>query len=264
MSKGRKEEKETQAELGDMGERHNNEDRKAKWAVRLREETEKEGRGERGRPQPGAARGPVWTLFLMGEAQRAREAGAGRGEKVERERRQESQNQIGSEQGRERARGSLRGSNYGWRWRHRAVCLKSVVRSIKERGGRPTGQGETQEGPPSAQAHLDLPSPPTPAPAPGAPPPSSSTTMTGQGSGPPGPQPEPPLPSPHPQGHGRLLASGTAQLGKGAGFPRGSCNYHYPVRLPENMSRHAPPPPALLLASGDGLRTTQLQSSTIS
>lgn len=108
--------------------------------------------------------------------------------------------------------------------------MKSVVRSIKERGGRPTGQGEAQEGPPSAQAHLDLLSPPSPAPAP-SPPPSCST---GQGSETPGPWPSrasalaqaPTLPSQHSPGHGRLVAPGTAQLGKGAGFPHSSCSYH--------------------------------------
>lgn len=61
--------------------------------------------------------------------------------------------------------------------------MKSVVRGIKERGGKPAGQGETQEGPPFAQAHLDL-----PVPTPLCPSPQSSSTQllrTGQRSEPP-------------------------------------------------------------------------------
>ena len=96
--------------------------------------------------------------------------------------------------------------------------MKSVVRSIKGRRGRPAGEGRHRRGHPLPRPTWTSQSPPFPAPAASSPPPSCSGLARGlvtwspawsSGSH------ESLLPSQHPQGQGRLLASGTAWLGEG-------------------------------------------------
>lgn len=72
------------------------------------------------------------------------------------------QSRAGSEAGRQRE-ALIMG---GWRWKQRAACLKSVVRGIKERGGRPAGPGRQRKGHPRLRPTWTTVFPPCPGPQP--------------------------------------------------------------------------------------------------